>query len=121
MTQFLSRWLVLTIAAGVMVALIPGMRPIGNPAIFGIAAFALFMALINASIKPFLHILSLPFTVLTFGFFALIVNWLCMELASWLAVALFGVGVAINGFWVSVVGSFIMMVVSWIVESIIGL
>ena len=35
----------------VMVAVTPGMTPVGEPPILGIAAFALFMALINASIK----------------------------------------------------------------------
>ena len=52
MGHFISRWLILTVAAGVMVAVLPGMHAIGEPPVLGIAAFALFMALINASIKP---------------------------------------------------------------------
>ena len=48
----------MTIAAAVMVAVIPGMTPVGEPPILGIAAFALFMALINASIKPIVHLVS---------------------------------------------------------------
>ncbi|WP_314688429.1 phage holin family protein [uncultured Bifidobacterium sp.] len=120
MSSFLTRWVVLTIAAGVMVALLPGMRPIGSPAVLGVAAFAFFLALINASIKPVVHVLALPFSILSFGLVALIINWLFMELASWLALTLFGVGVWIDGFWWSVIGSLIMAVVSGIVGAVIG-
>ena len=120
MTGFISRWLVLTIAAAVMVVLLPGMHPIGEPAILGIAAFALFMALINATIKPIVHLLALPFAILSFGLISLVINWLFMRLASWFAVSLFGVGVAIDGFWWSVLGSIIMALVSWIVGSLIS-
>ena len=46
MKSFLTSWLIMTIAAAVMVAVTPGMTPVGEPPILGIAAFALFMALI---------------------------------------------------------------------------
>ncbi|KFJ05941.1 phage holin family protein [Bifidobacterium tsurumiense] len=120
MTHFISRWLVLTIAAAVMVALLPSMQPIGDPPIFGVAAFALFMALINASIKPIIQILAIPLSLLTFGLSALIINWMFMRLASWLAVATFGVGVTINGFGQAMLGSLIMTIVAGIVSFIIG-
>lgn len=113
-------WLILTIAAAVMVAVIPGMTPVGEPPILGIAAFALFMALINASIKPVVHLIALPFAIVTLGLVTLIINWLFMRLASWLAVSLFGVGVIIDGFWWSVLGSLVMTIVSGIVGTIIG-
>ncbi|KAB5608351.1 phage holin family protein [Bifidobacterium jacchi] len=120
MSHFISRWLVLTIAAGVMVAILPGMEAVGEPPILGIAAFSLFMALINASIKPVVHLLALPISILSFGLFALIINWLFMRLSSWLAMGLFSVGVIIHGFWWSVLGSLIMTIVSGIVSSVIN-
>lgn len=119
MRSFLTSWLIMTIAAAAMVAVTPGMTPVGEPAILGIAAFALFMALINASIKPIVHLISLPFAILTLGLLTLIINWLFMRLASWLAVSLFGIGVYIDGFWWSVFGSLVMTIVSGIVGSII--
>ena len=103
-----------------MVALLPGMHAIGDPPILGIGAFALFMALINASIKPIVHAIALPFSILSFGLIALIINWLFMQLASWLAMSLFDVGVVIDGFLLSVIGSLIMSIVSTIVGGIIG-
>ena len=99
MGNFLIRWFILTIAAAVMVVLLPGMHVVGHPPILGIAAFSLFMALFNASLKPVVQMLALPFSVLTFGLLALVINWLFMELASWLAINLFDVGVTIGGFW----------------------
>ena len=86
MKDFLIRWLVLTVAAAVMVVLLPGMTAVGQPPILGIAVFALFMALINASIKPVTQLIALPFSILTFGLLYLVINWLFMRLASWLVV-----------------------------------
>ena len=112
MRSFLTSWLIMTIAA-------PGMTPVGEPPILGIAAFALFMALINASIKPIVHLIALPFAILSLGLVTLIINWLFMRLASWLAVSLFGVGVFVHGFWWSVLGSLVLTIVAGIVGSIL--
>lgn len=120
MGHFISRWLILTVAAGVMVAVLPGMHAIGEPPVLGIAAFALFMALINASIKPIIHVIALPFSIISFGLVALVINWLFMQLASWLALSFFSVGVTIDGFAWSVLGSLVMTIVSGIVGGIIG-
>ena len=35
MGHFISRWLILTVAAGVMVAVLPGMHAIGEPPVLG--------------------------------------------------------------------------------------
>ena len=91
----------------------------GEPPILGIGAFALFLALINASIKPIVHTIALPFSILSFGLIALIINWLFMELASWLAISMFDIGVTIDGFWWSVIGSLIMAIVSGLVGTVI--
>ena len=117
MKDFLIRWAILTIAAGVMVVLLPGMHAVGDPPILGVAAFSLFMALLNSSIKPVVQMLALPFSILTFGILALVINWLFMELASWLALSLFGVGVSIDGFLWATLGSLIMSIVSGIVSA----
>lgn len=93
--------------------------PGGEPPILGIAAFALFMALINASIKPIVHLIALPFAILSLGLVTLIINWLFMRLASWLAVSLFGVGVFVHGFRWSVLGSLVLTIVAGIVGSIL--
>ena len=95
-----------------MVAVLPGMHAIGEPPVLGIAAFALFMAII--------HVIALPFSIISFGLVALVINWLFMQLASWLALSFFSVGVTIDGFAWSVLGSLVMTIVSGIVGGIIG-
>lgn len=118
MVNFFLRWVILTIAAAVMVVLLPGMHAIGDPPALGIAIFALFMALLNASLKPIVQTLALPLSILSFGLIALVINWLFMELASWLAFTLFGMGVTIGGFWWAVLGSLIMSIVSGLVSGL---
>ena len=59
-------------------------------------------------------------SLLCFGLVALVINWLFMQLASWLALSFFSVGVTIDGFVWSVLGSLVMTIVSGIVGGIIG-
>ena len=102
MKDFLIRWAILTIAAGVMVVLLPGMHAVGDPPILGVAAFSLFMALLNASIKPVVQMLALPFSILTFGILALVIK---------------SGRVSIDGFLWATLGSLIMSIVSGIVSA----
>ena len=43
---------------------------------------AVSLGLVNAIIKPFIKLLSLPLTLITFGLFSLVVNGFCSWLAS---------------------------------------
>ena len=119
MAHFLERWLSLTAAAAVMAWMLPGMHVVGDNTLLAVGAFALFMALINASIKPVIHLLALPLSILSLGLVALVINVLLMELASWLALSIFRTGIAIGGFWWAVLGGFIMMLVNGAVSAII--
>ncbi|MBA1434423.1 phage holin family protein [Lactobacillus bombi] len=44
----------------------------------------LVLVLLNITIKPILHIVSFPITLITFGLFSLVINGLTLELVSWL-------------------------------------
>lgn len=117
----------MTVAASAMVLLIPSMHAVGNPPIFGIAAFALLLALVNAAVRPILNwvtqIFALPFSIVSLGLISLllylVVNWWCMRMASWLSVSLFGVGVMVSGFFASIMGTIIMSLVSTAVNAVI--
>jgi putative membrane protein len=119
MTRFLGRWFSLAIAVAIVVALIPGFSVVGDK-LWAIAGFSLFMALINAWVKPLVKVLSLPLTILTFGIFSLVLTVAFMRLASWLALSVFGTGVVVGSFWWSVLASAIIAAVSGIINSIIG-
>ena len=112
MKRFLLNWLVLTIATSVTVWLVPGLHIIGDYSWVAYGTFALFLAFINVSIKPILHIFMLPLTVLTFGLAALIVNTFCFEIASLMSHSLFGTSVISDGFGWSLLGAIVVSIVS---------
>ena len=69
---------------------------------------ALFLGIINAFVRPVLLLLSLPFIVVTLGFFILVVN----TLTFWLAGGLVP-GFHVDGFWNAFFGSIVVSIVSW--------
>ena len=75
----------------------------------------LLLGVINAIVRPFVLLLSLPALVLTLGLFLLIVNAAMLGL-----VALLLPGFRIAGFWTAVGGALIVSIVSWIGSWFIG-
>jgi len=104
MRQFLIRWLCTTVAVAVAVKL-TGMQAAGFGSLLGAA---LFLGIINALIRPVLLLLSLPFIVLTLGFFILIVNAGMLAIAGSLVP-----GFYVGGFWNAFFGAIIISIVSW--------
>jgi len=104
MRPFLIRWLVTTIAVAVAVFL-TGMHA---DSFIALAGTALFLGVINALIRPLLMLLSLPFIIVTFGFFILLINAGILYVAGALVP-----GFHVGGFWNAFFGAFIVSVVSW--------
>ncbi len=109
MKPFLTRWFVTTLAVAVAVQL-TGMRADGW---WPLICAALLLGLINAFIRPVLLLLSLPFILVTLGFFILIVNALTLWAAGGLVP-----GFEVNGFWNAFFGSIIVSVVSWALSAV---
>ena len=108
MRPFLIRWLVTTLAVAVAVKL-TGMQSEGwGP----LVCMALFLGIINAFIRPLLLLLSLPFILVTLGFFILIVN----ALLFWLAGDLVP-GFHVGGFWNAFFGSIIVSFTNWVLSA----
>lgn len=116
--KFIMTWLVTAIAAAAACWLVPGMIVLGD--YMGILLFALAIALVNASIRPIMHIISLPITIITLGIFHFVVNALALNVASWLSLNLFHAGVYVEDFWAALWGSIVISIVSSIVGSIVG-
>ena len=117
--RFLLSWVLTGVAVSVALVLVPGITVQGTQ---WVAVFltALVLSLIDMSIKPVLQVLSLPITVLTLGIFALIVNAVLLELASWLTVNLFGSGIVIHGFGWALLGSVIISIALAIINALTG-
>ncbi len=75
--------------------------------------FAIVLGLLNIFVKPILSLFSLPITILTLGFFALVINALIILLAG-----NFTSGIHINGFWWAFVFSILLSIVTSVLESI---
>lgn len=116
--NFILNWLVTAVAAAVACWIVPGMVELGG--YMGIFTFALSIALVNSLIKPIMKVISLPVTILTLGLFLFVVNALSLNIASWLSLNLFHVGVYVTDFWAALWGSIIISIVSAVVGSAMG-
>jgi len=104
MKSFLIRWLCTTLAVAVAVQL-TGVHADGwGPLVF----MALVLGVINAILRPVLLLLSIPFIVITLGFFILVVNALLFWFASELVP-----GFRVDGFWSAFFASIIVSIVNW--------
>ena len=104
MIQALVRWLVLTVAVWVAALIVPG---IGYDNWQSLVVAALILGILNSLAKPALQVLSLPFIILTFGLFLLVVNAIVLGLTAWLVR-----GFWVSGFWPAVGGSLVISIVS---------
>ena len=111
MKTFLTRWFVTTIAVTVA-AQITGMHAEG---LLPLLVAALLLGFFNAVIRPVLLVLSLPFILVTLGFFILVVNALMLWIVGKLVP-----GFHVDGFWTAFFGSIVVSIVSWFLNAIIG-
>lgn len=75
---------------------------------------ALVLGFVNAVVRPLMVVLTLPFTILTFGLFLLVVNALML----WL-VAVLVPGIRIHSLWAALLGSLVLTLLNLVVEMFI--
>jgi len=76
---------------------------------------ALLLGFANAILRPLLVILTLPLTLVTFGFFLLVLNALMLLLVSSLVR-----GFTISGFWTAFFASMFIAVLSFVIGALLG-
>jgi len=111
--RFIIRWFITAIAVAVAAWITPGITLEGN----GVAAVivtALILGLVNALIRPILKLFSCGLIVVTLGLFTLVINAVCLWLASWISVSWFDIGFNVNNWWSALIGSIIISVVSFL-------
>lgn len=106
------RFLITGVAVLLAANIVPGIHIEGVVA--GLSA-AVVLALLNALIRPFLYLFSVPFIVVTLGLFMVLINALLLELTAWLVK-----GFTIEGFWPAVWGALLVSVVSTILNLLIS-
>lgn len=105
MIWVLIRWLITTLAVWVAVELVPGLDYDRWQAL---VLAALVLGILNTFVKPLLTFISIPFIIVTLGFFLIFINAVLLKLTAWL----------VPGFWVAnwlsaFAGSIIISIVSF--------
>lgn len=107
--MFIARVIITMVAIMIIAYLFPRIMWVDG---FGAALAAAFiLGIINAIIRPILIFLTLPLTVVTFGFFLLILNGLLLGL-----VRFFVSGFYVNGLGGAILGSLLISFVSWVLS-----
>jgi putative membrane protein len=113
MTGFVLRACISAIGFWIATRLVSGIRI--NDATTLVLAGAL-LGVINAIVRPILIVLTLPITIVTLGFFLLVVNAGMVGLVAWLLP-----GFAIpGGFWSAFGTALIVWLTGWIGSGLIG-
>ncbi len=104
--KLLIRWISNVVALFVAAWILSGIS-------YGDQWWTLFIAaavftLVNAWVKPVLAVLSIPFIVITLGFFYFLINVLMLYLTDWLVPHF-----AIRTFWWGVLAAIIVSFVNW--------
>ena len=112
MPGFFLRLIVVALGLWLASALVPGIQVGGVGTLLGAA---LLLGIVNAVVRPVVLLLTLPFTVLTLGFFLLVINAAMLGLVA----ALFD-NFSISGFWAALFGAIVVSITGWFASWFIG-
>jgi putative membrane protein len=109
--RLLLRWV---ISAGALMLIAYNLSGFHVSGFYTALIAALVLGLLNAIIRPIVHVFALPVTILTLGLFSLVINALMMWLTSTIVK-----GFDVDGFWPAFWGAIIMWLVGWIVNGLL--
>ena len=112
MTRFFMHWATVAVSLWVAAEVVPG---IAVRSFTALAVAALVLGLINACVRPVLHVLAFPITVVTLGFFYFVINGIAFGLAAW-----FVPGFAVAGLLPAMAGAFVVGALSWFIGLFTG-
>jgi putative membrane protein len=106
--EILISWILSTLVILVVSYLLPGVLLTG---FVSALIVSLVLGLVNAFIKPFLVLITLPINILTLGLFTLVINALLIMLVSYLVP-----GFKVDGFWWALIFSVTLSITSWLLS-----
>lgn len=113
MTAFVLRALISAIGLWVATLWVAGIR-IDNAKTLVLAG--VLLGVVNAVVRPILVILTLPITILSLGFFLLVVNTAMVALVAWMLPGFHIYG----GFWSAFATALIVWITGWLASWLIG-
>jgi putative membrane protein len=112
MKGFFVRLLITALGLWVAASIVPGIEISG---VGTLLLSALLLGVVNAVIRPFILILTLPLTVLTLGLFVLVVNGISLALVAWLVP-----GFHVAGLLAATLGAIIVGLTGWFASAFVG-
>ncbi|MBV9056679.1 MAG: phage holin family protein [Candidatus Eremiobacteraeota bacterium] len=113
--HLLIRFIVNAIVLWLVISLVPGFHNNAGQSGFGaysigtIVILAIIFGLVNMLIGPILRLLSAPITWLTHGLFQVVINWILLGLAVWIAPN-------VKGGWLpTLIGAIVLMIVGTLI------
>jgi len=111
--NLIVRFIVNALALYLIARYVPGFNHNVTPGTAALAA--LIFGVVNALLGPLLFLLTLPLTIITFGLFSIVINYILFALTVWLAPSFHNTG-EISPWLANLYGAVIMMVVSGLVR-----
>lgn len=102
--RIIVRLLVNAFAVMVVAYLLPGVSLAGY---FDAFVVAIVLGLLNTLVKPLLHLMALPITIMSLGLFSLVINALVILLVDVIVP-----GFSVDGFWWALGFSLVLSLVS---------
>lgn len=109
---FLVRLLLSALAVIIVSYLLPGVYVEG---FFAALILALFLSLLNLTVKPLLIILTIPLTLLTLGLFLLVINAIIILIADSVIP-----GFEVDGFWWALLFSLLLSLTNALLADVSG-
>jgi putative membrane protein len=112
----LIRWLMLAASVWIAAEIVSGIYLEGIVSTLVVAAI---LGLLNLYLRPILILFSLPFTVITLGFFIIVINAALLGLTDWLVDIFGGIEFGVDGIWSALLGAIIISVVNMLLGAIL--
>jgi putative membrane protein len=109
---FLVGWLVLAVAIGIAVAVVPGVSVDGG--VLTYLWIAALFAVVDILLGPILRLLTAPLLLLTLGLFAFVVNAVLFVITAWLSSKL-----SVDGFGDALLAALVISLVAWVLGIVV--
>ena len=110
MSKLIIRFLAVVLGLFVAAKFVNG---VSVDSIYAASIVAVFLGLMNLTVRPVLVLFTLPITILTLGLFIFILNGLLFFFVGTIVK-----GFEVAGFWPAVLGSIVVSLISWLVQKI---
>lgn len=111
--HLLFRFIVNAIVLYLIAKYVPGFNH--NVTIMTAVIAAIIFGIVNALLGPILRLITLPLTIVTFGLFSIVVNYILFAITVWVTPNFHTTG-EINPWLANLYGAIIMMIVSTIMH-----